>query len=114
MAEIPADTASEPIPVLQELVSATAAAGELVADIAARFARGDAAAEQLAELHALVAELGRYAAAGGEVPEAVRVELARLLDGVRAATAAGAAWAERSSSPSAADTRVRRAYGLPP
>jgi hypothetical protein len=102
-------------PVLQEVEAAVTAAEGLAAEIATRFARGEPAYDLHVQLAERVAVINRRSAeAGRDLPESLRAGIARLMAGIQEATASGEAWLDRSIPARAADSRVRRAYGLPP
>jgi hypothetical protein len=113
--EFSANPGFSSVPVLQELLTAVAAADRLVDAIAGRFEQGDAADDLIGQLSGQVSEI-RERADGGDLPDAARDAIGRLVARIGMVTAGGEAWLARTAG-EMADTpearRVRRAYGLP-
>jgi hypothetical protein len=90
-----------------------AAATTVVAEIAVRFQNGDPATDALQRLQrTLLPALARHAA-GGDLPDDIRAQIAALLDRVRAAVATGDQWLARTEPELIAQQarlRLRRAY----
>lgn len=102
--------------VLQELLSAVAFAEKLVAEITARFDRGDPASGLCDRLNEWVGEIGRgVSATRGRLPDAVSAAIAQLLTHVQMAVARGDAWLTRPEvNLQITRHRLQRAYGLIP
>jgi hypothetical protein len=105
--------------VLQELMVLLTLANSLAEEIAARFARGDAAEALVSRLAAETRIIARYVSRiGNEMTDECRKELARLQKAVEKSVGAGGGWLEKSNGPELAAInlrhRVSRAYGLIP
>ena len=101
----------------QELLILLKNANGLVAEIAARLERGDAARESIARLETEIKIIGRYVVRlDRALTEDCRAEIARLEAGVQKAVQIGDRWLANADGPElAAQTlqrRISQAYGL--